>query len=360
MMYIRVVTTVLIKSRSANRSHILRLGNADSSLCRGSYRREWRYRRYARCVNRRHGRLGNNLSRHRVGLGIISCGESRYNDNNLQLILEFWFDARTPDNVGISHTAILVLLARELLHTVYRRIYLLDGQHTLSSYGEVDKHILRTHNRRTSKERRRERRLNNLYRTVIARSRGDAHHGATATRHNLLNIREIDTYQIALCHHNLGNTLGSQCQHIVRLAEGLLDRQRAVELNNRLIAQHNQRINPLAHSLQTCLCLRHTLRALIHRRHRNDSHRKDSHLVCQLRNDRRCSRTCTATHSCGNEEHLRIVCLQILTNLLNRSLGLAFTLLGLVTCTQAISQAYLLVFRKRALAQSLNVRIANH
>ena len=156
---------------------------------------------------------------------------------------------------------------------------------------------------------------------------------ATATHHTL-QIGEIDTYKGGLHGDKLGDTLRCRCQDIVSLTEGLAYGQLAIHLTDALVVDYEQRVGILAQLLHSACSLLATCSTLPQQGKCNVGNSQKAHLVCQLGDDGRSTCTCTATHTCGNEDHLGLASLEVITNLVNRLHSQLATAVGVVTCSQ--------------------------
>ena len=84
-------------------------------------------------------------------------------------------------------------------------------------------------------QRRFERRAGHLCGAVLAFGRSHRHVGAAAVAHHLRHVGEVDVDHVAFDGDDLGDALGSRCEDVVGLAEGLFEREAAVHLDDVLV-----------------------------------------------------------------------------------------------------------------------------
>ena len=225
--------------------------------------------------------------------------------------------------------------------------------------GYVQQDVLRPRNEVVVQQRRAQRRLGHRLGAVVAFGHGHGHMGAAAVAHHLRDIGEIDVHQIALHGDDLGDALRRRCQDVVGLAEGLLEREAPVDLENVLVVDDEQRIDVLPQLLDAAERLLVTDLALDGQRRGDDGHRQQSHLPGQFGDDGRSARTRAAAYAGRDEDHLRTDLLELLADFGQRLDRGAAPVLGIVARAEPLGPEADFPLHG-AFVQRLLVRVADH
>ena len=294
---------------------------------------------------------------HRTGLGLAL--EARGDHHQFDGIAQLRLFARTPDDVGIVDHAVVVLHAGVGLDILQNPHHLLVHQSVGVRHRDVQQDILGPRNEVMIQQRRAQRRFGDRFGAVVALGRGHGHVGPAAVAHHLRHIGEIDVHQVAFDGDDLGDALGRRGQNVVGLSESLLEREAAVNLQNVLVVDDQQRIGVLTQLLDSPERLFVTDLSLDGQRRSDDGHRQQSHLAGQLGDDGRGARTGSAAHAGRDEDHLRAGLFERLPDFGQRLDSRTTPVLGIVAGSEPLgSEAYLQL--DRALVERLLVGIADH
>ena len=288
--------------------------------------------------------IGREACNHQKDLNLILCQLGLY--------------ACTPNNIHFAQLSVAIFTRSNLLDISQRALYIVEFQVILIGSCKVDKHLLCTCNRDITKQRRVDSRLNSLDNSVFARSGCHTRNSAVTIAYNFAHIGYIDTNQVRLRKSYLRDTFGRRGDHIVSLIEGLRYRQVRELLRDSVILDNNKGIDKILHLLNTLGCLLKTVLALIKRRCCKDGYHRHSKRVDHLRNDRRCTRSCTATHTGSKYNKVGLMRLDITADYAQSLLSLTTTNFGIITRTLTVAHTYLLRIGQRALIESLAIGVA--
>ena len=146
---------------------------------------------------------------------------------------------------------------------------------------------------------------NSLEVATFARSLGRTEQRHATVLHYRIDISEVNVY-VSMSGYYLGNTLSSSNNYLV----GLLERGRecaVLELDEFVVVYYQKRINGITHLHNTLVGLIYTLISFGGKWYGDNTNRKHSLVLCSLCNYRSGTSSCSATHTCGNEDHLSIV-----------------------------------------------------
>ena len=133
---------------------------------------------------------------------------------------------------------------------------------------------------------------------------------------------------------NLGNRLGGHAQRVVGLSESIEHGQLGIDLAQAFIIDNQQGIHVFRHLFHAVEGLVDLLRSFETEGNGDDTHREDAHLLGDAGNDGGCTSARAATHTGGDEGHLRAVAEHVL-HILNAFLGSLTGFLGFVTGSKA-------------------------
>ena len=298
--------------------------------------------------------FGSRLGRlfRREGIEVV---ESRGHDGYLHVIvIERRVESDAPDDVG--RMRIGDGPAGLALDRVEHGLSLVEADLVLA-VGEVHQKVAGSLDLLMVEQRRCQGGFGGLDDLVRARCAARTHDGQTAVGQYGAHIGEVHVDE-ALARDQLGDTLGGGGQDVVRLAEGLLQRQGAVDFGNVVVVDHHQRVDVLAQLLQSPGGLVDPFGAFVAERQRDDAHRQDAAVAGRLGDDGRSARSRAATHAGRDEDHLGSLLFEAQHDVVQTLDGGLASLFGVVACSQTFAQQDL--DRHGAGLEGLPVGVADH
>ena len=178
--------------------------------------------------------------------------------------------------------------------------------------------------------------LNSLKCLVITLCMTDTDMSDTLVHHNGLNICKVKIDKTRNI-DQVGNTLYCLLKNLICFLQCIRHRGTAVyDLKKFIIRDNNQSIDSCFQFFDTIERVAHTGLCLETERLCDNADRQDAHIFCDTCNNRSCTCTGTAAHTCGNEYH--ICTLESLCQLFLAFLSCFLTDLRLCACTKSLGQ----------------------
>ena len=177
-------------------------------------------------------------------------------------------------------------------------------QADVGAAGDVEQDPGRALDRRLE-QRRRHGRARSFRRAVVSARHADPHQRRPRLAHDRPHVGEVEVDE-AGDGDQVGDALDSLPEHVVGHAERVDDRGLLLDhLQQAVVLDHDQRLEPVAQALDSLLCLLRALPALEVERLRDDADRERSELAAELGDDRRAARAGAAALAGGDEDHVR-------------------------------------------------------
>ena len=185
-------------------------------------------------------------------------------------------------------------------------------------------------------ERRIQRVVDGVGDTFLAGRMTDIHNCHTTLAERIAHISEVGV-DISRNGDNFRNRARCVRHHVIRLAEGIEQVEFRIDLFEFLIIDDEKSIHVFGETCHTCHGFLYLLLAFEGKRDSDDTYRQNPHLLRHFGDNRRSPCTGSATHSGGDEQHLRTV-VQRITDMIPALFCVLTRGLGVASGTQTRSQ----------------------
>ena len=173
--------------------------------------------------------------------------------------------------------------------------------------GDIDEHALGALHRGIVQQRVGNSRFGGIQGAAFAFRFTGAHHSLAHFAHHRVDVGEIQVDQ-ARHHHQVGNAANARIEHIVGHLEGIGEGGLFIgDPEQVLVGNNDQGIDELFQFLDTAFGDAHAVGAFELKRLGNDADGQNTVILGRLSDDRGRSGAGTATHSGGDEHHVRTV-----------------------------------------------------
>ena len=205
-----------------------------------------------------------------------------------------------------SHTEFGFEVAAETVHELFYLIHFAHHQFVLGAVRDIEQYLLGVEDVVVVQQRRVLGVLDSHAYAVVSFAVSCTHDGYAAVFQYGFHIVEVEV-DLAVQGDDFGNTLGGNRKGVVGFVESVVYGEFAIYFAQFLVVDNQQGIHMLADFFHAVQCLVYLLVALPTERDGDDTDSQDVHFFGGLCNDGRCTRTCTTTHSGGDEDHFRAV-----------------------------------------------------
>ena len=226
--------------------------------------------------------------------GVVVHGEAAGKKDDAHILTKVVIVHGTPDNFDVA------------VEAIDKMVHLCNfghGDGVLVAETKFEEQVLGIGDLVVLKQRRSLGCLDGLAEAVFAvgATGGDECHATVAEGGGDIGKVEVDVSALV---DDVGDGLGGSGERIVGLAEGVAEVEVGVNVDEAIVVDHEKGIAPLFDGLYTFERHEDLLLAFELERDCDNADGEDAEFVGDLCHDGRSTGTCSATHTCGNEDHL--------------------------------------------------------